>query len=390
MTPRRSEPGVIIVWGLLAHSPFGGMTWQVLNHLVGLRSLGYEVWYIEDSDEPTFNLGIETLTEEYDDNIRYTRRYLSAIGMEDHWAFRLPSTQTVVGNLNWEGLIALYQRADVVLNLCGSHELMAHHDHIRRLVYVETDPGANQFAVATRSEPITSELARYDLIATYATNLGDPSCLLPTFATRWTSTRPPVAIDLWKTIGSPRNPAFTTVMNWATPEGSVSWQGRRWEWSKRPSFERVIPLPLHSVAPLEVAVRLAPEETMNRLSSHRWRTTDARLLDPPGAYRRYIRSSTAEFSVAKEQYVALRSGWISDRTVCYLAAGRPAVVEGTGVKGVPLGDGLLEFTTLDEAEVAIADVAAHEDHHAAAATELAHEYFDASRVLQALLDEIDF
>jgi hypothetical protein len=123
------------------------------------------------------------------------------------------------------------------------------------------------------------------------------------------------------------------------------------------------------------------------LAAAGWALTDARELDRPGAYRRFIRTSQGEISVAKDQYVLPRSGWISDRTVCYLASGRPSIVQRTGVSDVPIGSGLVDFSTLEEAGSAISAVTSDYERHAAAAMELAGEYFEAEKVLTSLLGQ---
>lgn len=381
--------GRIVVWGLLAHAPFGGMTWQVLNHLVGLRQLGYDVWYVEDSDQRLLNIRVDDWATEYSDNLAYLDRYMQAIGMSGRWVFRVPGEQRSMGALDWNGLLSLYAKADGVLNICGAHKIEPHHDEIKRLVYLETDPVSNQVEVARGSDKTIHELARHQVIATYATNIGQEDCGIPVERFEWIPTVPPVALDLWSTEAPSRTNAFTTVLNWSSPEGHVEWNGRRWAWSKRPSFERFMTTPTHSPLPLEVAIRGASDEVLASLSRNDWRLTDAQTLDQPGLYRRYIRNSAGEFSTAKEQYVAPLSGWISDRTVCYLAAGRPAVVEQTGVFDVPMGDGFLDFSTIEEALEALGAVADNYDHHAAAAADLAREYFAADRVLESLMRRAD-
>lgn len=380
--------GRLVLWGHLAHAPFGGMTWQVLNHLVGLRRLGYDVWYVEDTDQRLLDLAVADWAPDPRENIAYLARYMAAIGMSDRWVFRTPGGRDCSGSLDWRGLMRLYEEADAVLNLCGSHELQPHHDAIRRLVYIETDPVANQVKVAHGSQDLLTELGRYSAIATYATNIDQPDCDIPQECLRWTPTVPPVVRSLWMTDRPPSDPAFTTVMNWSSPAREVSWQGRRWAWSKRSAFERVVSVPSLTSVPIGVAIRGAPDGVLDRLRSSHWRVTDAGALDRPGRYRRYIRSSAGEFAVAKAQYVEPRSGWISDRTVCFLAAGRPAVVQRTGVHGVPVGEGLLDFESPDEAAGALETVASAYQRHACAATELAHEFFDAEKVLGRMLERI--
>jgi hypothetical protein len=373
------------VWGLLAHAPFGGMIWQVLHHLVGLRQLGYDVWYVEDSDKRMLNLQVTDWATSAADNAAHVGRYLDAMGLTDRWIIRSPSTQECFGAGGWDRLLRLYREADLVMNLCGAHELRAHHDAIRALLYLETDPVANQVALASGVDWKIDELSRYAAVATYATNLGSADCLIPDSGLDWLTTVPPVVPSHWRTDRPPRSPQLTTVMNWSSPDSSVEWRGQCWSWSKQEALRRLAELPKHSPAPLGIALRQAGEDVWEDLSSDGWTVSSARLLDLPGAYRRFIRASAGEISPAKEQYVAPRSGWISDRTVCYLAAGRPAIVERTGIAGIPTGEGLLEFTGVDEAAAAIEAVVSDYPRHAAAARELAETYFAADKALGSLL-----
>ena len=134
--------GKIVVWGLLASAPFGGMIWQVFHHLVPLRRLGFDVWYVEDSDRIVFDPVTYHPTWEYDANIEYLSRCMDRIGMGDRWIFRPPEVyDTCVGATDKAGLTELYREADAVINLCGAQEIRDEHAVIRCLIYLETDPG---------------------------------------------------------------------------------------------------------------------------------------------------------------------------------------------------------------------------------------------------------
>jgi hypothetical protein len=380
----------VVVWGLLAHAPFGGMIWQVLHHLVGLRQLGYDVWYVEDSDQRMLNVQITDWVMSAGDNAAYVRPYLKAIGLADSWIIRSPGTRECFGAGDWDRLLRLYREADLVMNLCGSHKLQPHHDAIRSLMYVETDPVATQVALASNDEANIAELGRYDTLTTYATNLGGDDCLIPESGRTWLITVPPVVTCHWRTAQAPASRQLTTVMNWSSPEGFVEWQGRQWSWSKQEPMRRLAALPTKSPVPLVLALRGGSPDVKKELSSAGWKIVGDPLLDRPGVYRRFIRASAGELSAAKEQYVGPRSGWISDRTVCYLAAGRPAIVERTGIAGIPTGEGLLVFTGVDEAAAAIEAVVSDYPRHAAAARELAETCFAADRVMASLLARAGF
>lgn len=382
--------GTVVVWGLLAAFPFGGMTWQVLHHLAGLRRIGFDVWYVEDSDRPVYSATSYLMTEDVTDNLAYLSRYMSAIGLGNRWIFRKPGTRTCLGARDFSGLVRLYRRADAVLNLCGAQEQLPYHDAIRRLAYLQTDPVADQVAVANGDPDRIRDLARYDYLFTYGVNLGATDCLAPVQGYRWTPTWPPVCVDWWEGAPPPgEGAALTTIAKWSHTGKDVTWRGETWHWSKDYEFRGFMDVAERSPLPLEMAVSSISEAELAELREREWRTTpSARAKDPP-AYRDYIRSSLGEFTVAKEQYVRPRSGWFSDRSVCYLAAGRPVVMQATGFeKHLPTGLGLLAFTTLDQAVAALESVAREYTSHARAAQELAVEHFAAERVLDDVMQEM--
>jgi hypothetical protein len=380
--------GVVVLWGLLASFPFGGMTWQVLHHIAGLRRLGFDVWYVEDSDRPVYSATSYLITEDCRENIAYLAHYMEAIGLKDRWIFREPGSRRCSGARDAAGLRRLYGEADAVLNLCGAQEPRPEHDAIRRLAYLQTDPVADQVAVANGDTARIRDLDRYDQLFTYGENLGAPDCLAPTDGYRWIATRPPVCVDWWEGAGPPaEGAALTTIAKWTHTGKDVSWRGETWHWSKDYEFSEFLDVAGRSRLPLELAVSSITDGELQRLRDHGWRTIPSSTAKDPPAYRDYIRRSLGEFTVAKEQYVRPRSGWFSDRSVCYLAAGRPVVMQATGFeKYVPVGQGLLAFTNADEAVAAIESVAADYERHARAAHEIARRHFAAEVVLDDVME----
>jgi hypothetical protein len=383
--------GTVVVWGLLASYPFGGMTWQVLHYVAGLRRLGFDVWYVEDSDR--YVLSTATLTHRtanYSANVEYLSSYMKSLGLGDRWIFRPPGTKdTCCGARNLTGLLRLYQEADAVFNLCGAQEMRHNHSSIRCRVYIETDPVENQVRVATGEKYKIEELDSYDYLFTYAENLGAPDCIVPVERHHWYLTRPPVCVDWWKTANPPaKDAALTTVMRLKHRSKEVVWKGKTWHWSKDFEFRRFINIPSRSALPLELAI-MTSDEDMAELHRQGWRTIPASLLNDPGAYNSYICASIGEFTVAKEQYVGFRTGWFSDRSVCYLAAGRPVIMQDTGFGNIiPTGEGLFPFITEDDALMAIDAVARDYGRHSAAARMIAHEFFDAELVIGDVLKKI--
>jgi glycosyltransferase involved in cell wall biosynthesis len=386
---RRYPPatrGVVVVWGLLARVPFGGLTWQTLHHVDALRRLGFDVWYVEDSD--SFPYDPATLCQTFDGtaNLAYLSEQMAAIGLDDRWIFRAPATEEYYG-ASRQVLFELYERADAVLNVCAAQEIRPEHERIRRLVYLETDPVAVQLAVASGDAAAIRQLDAHHHHYTYGHNLGAADCPVPVERYEWIPTRPPVCIDWWSTGSIEPRETFTTVMTWRHTGRDVEWNGQKWRWRKDVAVERLADLPRRSPLPLELAVAGIDDAGRAVLERRGW------IVAPPvleaHAYREYVRSSFGEFTVAKEQVVRSRSGWFSDRSACYLAAGRPVITEATGFENLlPVGEGLFAFTSEDEAVAAIEDVASDYPRHSRAAREIAREFFAAERVLGDILRRI--
>jgi glycosyltransferase involved in cell wall biosynthesis len=201
---------------------------------------------------------------------------------------------------------------------------------------------------------------------------------------------PPVLIDQWSGHRKPAVGPFTTIGNWEQRWREVTLDGDTYHWSKHYEFMKVIDLPRRTSAPLELALSSYRDEDRRMLENHGWRVRPglgfSKDLD---AYRTYIQLSQGEFSVAKDQNVRLRSGWFSERSATYLAAGRPVILQDTGFGAyLPTGEGLFAFSTVDEAAAALERVTADYARHSAAAAEIAREYLDAERVVKAILDRI--
>jgi len=381
-----ADRGTLVVWGYLGSYPFGGMTWQALHYLAGFRRLGFDVWYVQESERPLLHAETFEPTREPEANATYLARYMEAIGLGDRWVLRPPGATACVGALDREGLERLYAGARLVVNVCGAQELLPHHDAIASLVYVQTDPVSDQVRVAAGDGEKIRELDAYDCLFTYGENLGGADCPVPLERYVWHPTRPPVVVDWWATDEPPEDRTLTTIAKWRHTDKDVRWNGSVWRWSKHPEFARFLLTAQRVGVPLEIAVSAISDEELAELRRHGWRTRPSALLKSPAAYRRYIRGSLGEFTAAKEQYVATRSGWFSDRSVCYLAAGRPVVMQDTGFRdGVPVGEGLLLVRDLDGAVAAVDDVVARYGRHAAAARAIAEEHFAAERVLGDLL-----
>lgn len=383
--------GKVVVWGYLGSYPFGGMTWQVLHYLAGLRALGFDVWYVEDTDAEVRDPKTLWNTSDYRPNVDYLDRQMRSIGLEDRWIFRPPGVRDFcLGAADIDGLKALYRESAAVMNLCGSHELRDEHEAIDCLVYVETDPVPKQVAVASGDEKTIADLKRYSHLFTYGENLGAEDCRVPMTLLEWQRTRPPVIVDWWQSGDNRESePAFNTITSWSKSWNDICWNDEVWRWSKHLEFRKVESLPELITEPIELAVVGMDDEEAARFRSRGWRLSSASDLSDPDAYRDYICCSRGEFTVAKEQYVVPVTGWFSDRSVCYLAAGRPVITQETGFsKYVSSGLGLLPFRSVTDAAEAIGEVASDYSRHCRAARDVANDHFAADGVLREMMSTI--
>lgn len=383
--------GKLILWGMLAAFPFGGMTWQALQYIAGLRRLGYDVWYVEDADGDLLDPLTLWPTIDYTANVHYLSRYMNSLDLGDRWVFRPPGNREIcLGATDLAGLEQLYREADAVINLCGYHSILPGHDGIKNLVYLQTDPVVDQVNVAKNDVQTIHRLDRYQQFFTYGENLGAPDCPVPIERYRWQPTRPPVCLDWWPAAGQPPGgAALTTISNWKHWENEIEWKGEKYHWRKDKEFRRFIDLPTQSKLPLELALEQIDNQEKDEMRAHGWQIVPAHALSDPVSYRSYICSSLGEFTIAKDQYVRLRTGWFSDRSVCYLAAGRPVVTQETGFsKFFPVGKGLFAFLTMDDILNAIEMVLTDYEGNSRAAREIAAEYFAAEKVLGSLMERM--
>jgi hypothetical protein len=281
--------------------------------------------------------------------------------------------------------------ADLFLNVSGGTLLRDEYTACRRKVLIDTDPGWNHFRNYPRLDAWPDwqggrGYRAHDHFFTYAERLGRPGCVLPSLGLDWQPTRPPVVLDAWRP--EPPGDTWTTVMTWKNFAETIEYQGVEYG-TKEMEFPRVEGVPGRTRARLEVAVG-GGDSPRDRWRAAGWSVADSQAVSvTPNDYRSYVQRSRGEFGVAKNVYVATGSGWFSCRTVCYLAAGRPAVVQDTGFSEIiPTGEGLFAFTDPDGAVRGIDAVEADYPRHQAAARAIAREYFDSDRVLGDLLGRV--
>jgi hypothetical protein len=383
--------GRLVVWGLLGAYPFGGMTWQVLHYLAALRQLGFDVWYVEETRANSLSADNFSPTQDHTANLKHVRKWMHWLGLEDRWVYSPPSQPDVYfGALDKAGLDRLYREVDAAFNLCGAQELRPHHANIQCLVYVETDPVQKQVYLAQGKQHWKKLFAAYDYRFTYAENINHDDCEIPPTEFSWLTTRPPVYLPWWKTVGSPPQAAkVTSVATWKHKGKDIHWNGQVWRWSKHHGFLEYIDIPLKANLPMELAVGGIKPSEMDYLRTNNWHLLDPKQLGDPEAYRDYVSNSLAEFTVAKEQYVKPNTGWFSDRSVCYLAAGRPVITMETGFsKFIPSGEGLFGYRSKDEVWTAIDAIATDYSRQSQRALDIASDYFDAGKVVSRMMADV--
>lgn len=375
----------IIVTGLIAQYPLGGVTWDYVQYVLGLARLGHDVYYVEDTGQWPYNPVEGGLGKDCAFNVEYLAGLMSRFQLAERWAYRFPWQS------QWFGLSDakrkdVLQSADLLINISGTLERPEEYRQVRRLVYIDSDPVFTQVKLARGQADFRKLVDMHDVHFSFGESF---SSAVPATGHRWRPTRQPIVLSEWRPSSLSRE-VFTTVMNWTSYKPVV--YGNQSYGQKDMEFARFLDLP-RLVAPtvLEIAVNAGKtRRTPRALLGHRgWVVVDPEDVCPDlDSYRRYIESSKAEWSVAKNGYVVGQPGWFSCRSACYLAAGKPVVVQDTGFRTtLPVGEGVLAFTTLDEAVAAIKQVEANYGHHATAARGIAETYFDSDHVLTRLLDD---
>jgi hypothetical protein len=380
-----------VVTGYIATFPVGGVFWDYVQYALGLERLGWEVWYLEDSGTyPYVMAGEEGVTDDWAAAAGYLRDALGAVSptLGERWCLRATEDDTL--GVERDELVDLVAGADLLLNVSATLMLRPEYLPCPRKVLIDTDPGWNQFRWADKDEPTAwgPGWGAHDAYFTYAERMGRPDCLVPSRGVSWHPTRPPVVLDCWAE-GEAAGDSWTTLLSWNNFAEPVEHGGVTYG-SKEREFPRIADLPARVDAPLELAAG-GVDPPMQEWRARGWSVVDGPAVSAtPDAYRRYVQGSRGELSVAKHVYVAARTGWFSCRSTCYLAAGRPVVVQDTGFSEVvPTGQGLFAFTDGDEAAAAVAAVEADWDRHAAAARDVAERHFAAETVLTALLERLE-
>ena len=380
---------MIVVSGALANRCHnGGGAWVRLSWILGLRKLGFRVHFVEQIERATCVNGDGAIVPlEESVNLAYFRQVMDRFGLAQSATLIYERGERTCG-LSWPELHDLADAAELLVNISGHLKCPSLLSRFRRRAHLDIDPGFTQFWQAEGNTG--SRLQGHNLFFTIGENIGTPACSIPTNGVPWRRTRQPVVLEDWPVVPAQPNAAFTTVASWRGPYGPVEFGGKKFG-LKVHEFRKYVELPTRSGLPFEVALDIHPADVkdLEVLRRNRWRIADPRsVAGHPDAFRHYVQNSAAEFSVAQGIYVATHSGWFSDRSVRYLASGKPALVQDTGFsRNLPVGAGLVPFRTLDEAAAGAERIMNDLDSHGKAARRIAEEHFDSDKVLRRFCDD---
>jgi hypothetical protein len=379
--------GKVIVLHFVGQMPLAGIAWQAMHYVLGLERLGYDAWYIEDGGANPYDPRVNSVVMDCDYNVGYVKAMMESHGLGDRWAY-WDAINDVYHGLSREQVRALYREADALINLCGATRLREEHMACPVRIMIDTDPVYEQIKYAKADPAAREYLDAHTHFFTYGENIGAADCPVPLSGVAWRPTRPPVIPELWPVDG--RQPeCFTTIATWENKGKNIEFDGASYVWSKHVNFLRFLEVPKRSRQCFTIAM-LPPDTAIeSEVTGQGWRLTDPRPVSAGmAAYGDFIRGSRGEFTVAKDIYVRPNSGWFSDRSVCYLASGRPVITMRTGFsKFYPVGAGLFEFSTMDEILAALDAINGDYPKHSAAARAVAAEYFASDHVISQLLRE---
>lgn len=413
----------IIVTGYIVGYPLGGMTWHHLNYLLGFAELGHEVIFYEDSGEwlQPYDPSNNTCSDDPSYGIGYLTETFAFEGLNAKWCYHSQLQNRYYG-LSRDEWMKVVDGADLVLCVSGVTPWREEFAKAKRTCVIDTDPVFTQLRMR-HDESFLNYYKLFDRVATFGRLIGTPDCPLPTAGLEWIGTNQPIAMPHWPFSAPPLeggvgggvtglgqatrefqatpHPAlplkggggspFSTIGKWEhTSDRNFEYEGKSYASSKGVEWMKLLDLPRRVSLPMEMAMASMPEETKRTFESHGWRFTDPTLASiSTNAYRAFIQSRAGEFTVAKQIYAGLPSGWFSDRSAAFLASGRPVITQSSGFeKWLPTGEGLFSFATIDDAQAALDAVASDPSKHAHAARAIAEEHFDARRVLTRLLDAL--
>ncbi len=383
----------VVVTGLVATYPVGGVAWDYLQYLEGLRRLGCDVFYLEDTGQWFYDPAAATFIPDGTAGARYLAETIATFlpALADAWSVR--GADGVVHGRDAAAVGRACADADLLLNVSGASRLRDEYRRAKVLAFIDTDPcycqaravAVDRGTVDPQMREAVDIMRAHDVFFTLGEHIGAADCAIPTVGIVWRPTRQPIVLDRWPVTPVPDG-AFTTVMSWRIDPPAPIVDGHVYG-GKDVEFERFVDLPSHTRERLQVAI--AGAAPRDRIRVRGWEVVDAQGISRTMRdYQDYIVASRGEVSIAKNAYVAPRSGWFSTRSAAYLAAGRPVVLQDTGFSAhLPLGPGLHAFSTIADVVAALDTIRGDVARAGRHAREVAAECFAAERVCARLLED---
>ena len=382
---------VAIVAGAVANKcDNGGEAWVRLSWIRGLQKLGFDVFFVEQiTSQNCRDASGKTTAFEASRNCKYFQKVIEDFNLGSHAALIYEGGKEIWG-LSRQDLLDAADAAVLLVNISGHLDVPFLMDRIRHKAYIDIDPGYTQLWHAQGNDG--ARLAGHDSYFTIGENIGRAECRIPTNGIPWRTTRQPVVLDDWPVTLTDNPRSFTTVANWRGGYGAIEFQGKKLG-QKAHEFRKYLDLPQRTEAKYEIALQIHPQDVADRnaLEKHHWHlVTPHRVAATPDSFRQYVQQSGAEFSVAQGIYVDTRSGWFSDRSVKYLASGKPVLVQDTGLgTRYSTGEGLVLFQDLDGAQLGVERIRSNYEDHCCAARQIAESHFDSDKVLGRLIEELE-
>lgn len=376
---------IVIFAGSIGRFPVGGHAWVDLQYLLGLQTLGHTVYYLEECGEESwvYNWETEQVTTKLDYPTNYVRNCLEPLGFGKQWIYR--AGEHSVGMSVGE-FIEVCSQADLMI-VRGSPIPLWRDEYSwpQRCIYIDSDPGFTQFSLVNGNSELAATVERCQHLFTVGQRIGAVDCPIPTAGRHWHKIVPPISLPHWSMVEDEESSYFTTIMQWRSYQ-EVIYRGTSYG-NKDKEFPKFIDLPQRTAQPFRIALT-GDHCIPDKLSQYSWEIVPGWVTSfTIESYQNFVQTSRAEFGVAKQGYVATQGGWFSDRSVCYLASGRPILVQDTGLSDwLPIGEGILTFRDQKEALNGIEAINADYKQHRYAARRLAEEYFDSDKVLSSLLE----
>ena len=385
----------IVVTGLIGQYAFGGVTWDYIQYVLGFRALGHDVWYLEDTSTWAYDPVKQEPSADCSHNTGYLARVMQAFDMGDRWIYRNGADGSYHGVHDNSAAEKILAGADVLANVSGACWLRDVTAKIPLKLFLDGDPMFTQIGLANSPDSEYAQRVRlHELHYSFGMNIGKLGCEVPEAGFHWRPTVQPIALDHWSSpvrkspTALAAEGAWTTVMNWAS-YSPKEFAGKMYG-QKDVEFQKFRGLPALTTEPFVLAMGhgVGQERPTAQLEAEGWKIIEpSEFLPDFMTYHDFLSSSKGEWSVAKNGYVRSRSGWFSCRSACYLAAGKPVVVQDTGWSDhLPSGDGVVAFSNPEDAVSAIDRIAANYRHHSEAARAYALKYFDAKSVCAQLLE----